>query len=90
MERGLPFAAKLQTPLRVGQQESGPKLHRSPVGVLVGGPIRSTAGAWRRLWCMEMPVCGMQAFRDLDVCWLVTSSQGQVPGGEQNRRGQVG
>ncbi|CAI9623032.1 unnamed protein product, partial [Staurois parvus] len=23
----------------------------------------------------------MQAFRDLDVCWLVSSSQGQVPGG---------
>ncbi|CAI9616637.1 unnamed protein product [Staurois parvus] len=41
------LAAKFRTPLRVGQLESGPKFHRSPVGELVGGPFRSTAGARR-------------------------------------------
>ncbi|CAI9585978.1 unnamed protein product [Staurois parvus] len=41
------LAAKFRTPLRVGQRESGPKLHRAPVGVLDGGPLRSTAGARR-------------------------------------------
>ncbi|CAI9588295.1 unnamed protein product [Staurois parvus] len=41
------LAAKFRTPLREGQRESDPKLHRSPVGVLVGGPLRSAAGARR-------------------------------------------
>ncbi|CAI9577471.1 unnamed protein product [Staurois parvus] len=39
------LVAKFWTPLRVRQQESGPKLHKLPVGVLVGSPLRSTAGA---------------------------------------------
>ncbi|CAI9591937.1 unnamed protein product [Staurois parvus] len=51
------LAAKFWTPLRVGQRESGPKLHRSPVGVLVGGPLKSTKmhgdrSADRRLLCV--------------------------------------
>ncbi|CAI9602647.1 unnamed protein product [Staurois parvus] len=41
------LAVKFRTPLRVGQRESGPKLQRSPVGVLAGCPLRSTAGARR-------------------------------------------
>ncbi|CAI9622279.1 unnamed protein product [Staurois parvus] len=41
------LVAKFQTPLRVGQRESGTKWHMSPVEVLVGGPPRSTADARR-------------------------------------------
>ncbi|CAI9623465.1 unnamed protein product [Staurois parvus] len=41
------LVVRFRTPLRVGQRESGPKVHRFPVEVLVGGPLRSTACARR-------------------------------------------
>lgn len=98
MEKGLPFAAKLQTPMR--QEESGSKKHRSPAGVACGDALTGvvsdegyTATQMRHQdsVCRQVaPVGSSRIQTKQESGEKPVQSLGQVPGGDKSKHGQEG